>query len=207
MDQHVWMRHVTQAVAGDADALQRLLIEYHESLCAKVRARLGAPMGRHVDPDDIVQEAYARAFRAIPGCSFESARAFQAWLEEITLNVLRDRHRFHGRMKRDLRRDARELSRMSESYEKLVERVAATDSTPSRKIAKAEASAAVLSSLARLTEDQRGVVELRFLKGWAVADVAEYLGKSEAAVHMLCHRGLKSLREVLLSMSRFLSAR
>lgn len=205
MDDQTRMLHVAKAVAGDADALQRLLIEYHESLCAKVRARIGAPLGRHVDPDDIVQEAYARAFRAVTECNFESPAAFHAWLEGIALNVLRDQHRFHSRKKRDLRRNARDPGRMSESYERLVDQVAATDTTPSRKIAKVEAAAAVLSSLARLSEDQRSVVELRFLKGWPVAEVAEHLNKSEAAVHMLCHRGLKALRDLLLSMSRFVS--
>ena len=205
MDDKARMLNVTLAVTGDADALQRLLIEHHASLIAKVRGRLGASMGRYVEPDDIVQEAYARAFRAVTTCTFESAAGFHAWLEEIALNVLRDQHRFHGRKKRDLRRNARDPKGISESYERLVEQVAATDSTPSRKLAKVEAAAAVLSSLARLTDDQRSVVELRFLKGWPVADVAEHLNKSEAAVHMLCHRGLKSLRDVLLSMSRFLS--
>jgi len=78
--------------------------------------------------------------------------------------------------------------------------------SPSRELAKAEVSAALTSSLARLTDDQREVVRLRFLEGWAVDEVASRLDKSEAAIHMLCHRGLKDLRKVMLSMTRFLSS-
>ena len=65
--------------------------------------------------------------------------------------------------------------------------------------------AAVLSSLARLTEDQRDVVRLRFLEGKPVAEIAIRLGKTEAAVHMLSHRGLKALRELMTSLSDYIS--
>ena len=121
------------------------------------------------------------------------------------MNTLRDEHRFLRRRKRDIGREIHGSAQASESYEQFFARLSASDSTPIRKLARAEASATVISSLARLTEDQRNVVELRFLKGWSVAEVAEQLNKSEAVVHMLCHRALKALREVMLSMSRFLS--
>ena len=89
----------------------------------------------------------------------------------------------------------------------LLERRAATagESTPSRQIAKDEAIAAVMSCLARLRDDQRTVVQLRFLEGRSVADVAEHLGKTEPAIHMLCHRGLTALRESMVSITHYLS--
>ena len=138
--------------------------------------------------------------------AFDTAPASYAWLENLAMNALRDQHRFLRRKKRDVLRDVHTLARPSESYDQLLDCIAATDSTPSRKLARVEASATVISSLARLTEDQRDVVRLRFLEGWAVAEVAAQLGKTEAAIHMLCHRGLKSLRATMLSMSRFLSS-
>ena len=205
MDDDALMVHIAKAVGGDADALQVLLIQHHEALRAKVVAGMGSAVDRHVDADDVLQDAYAKAFRAVTECSFENPRAFHAWLDGVVMNTLRDQHRFLRRKKRDIRRDAHRATRTSESYEQLFERMVATDTTPSRKVAKTEAAAAVVSSLARLTDEQRRVVQLRFLEGWDVAEVARYLDKSEAAVHMLCHRGLTALHEVMLSVSRFFS--
>jgi RNA polymerase sigma-70 factor (ECF subfamily) len=204
MDERTRMAHVKKAVGGDPDALQLLLIERHNSLLAVVRARLPVSLGRYVDPDDVVQETYIRAFSGVTSCQFDSAAAFHAWLEGVAVNTLRDQERFLRRRKRDVLRNVEGSARPSESYDRLFERITVCDSTPSRKLAKVEAAAAVLSSLARLTGDQREVIRLRFLEGWPVPEVADHLDKTEAAVHMLCHRGLTNLREILLSMSRFL---
>ena len=52
-------------------------------------------------------------------------------------------------------------------------------------------------AIARLPEDQRRVVELHYLKGLAVADVAEQIGRTRPAAVGLLFRGLKRLRELL----------
>jgi RNA polymerase sigma-70 factor (ECF subfamily) len=205
MDERTRMAHIVEAVQGDRDAMQLLLIDRHETLCALVRSRVPPVLRRYVDPDDVVQEAYVRAFSGVTSCQFDNAAAFHGWLEGVAVNALRDQERYLRRRKRDVRRNVDGHARPSESYDRLFERITACDSTPSRKLARVEAAAAVLSSLARLTGDQREVVRLRFLEGWPVAEVADHLGKTEAAVHMLCHRALTNLRETLQSKSRFLS--
>jgi RNA polymerase sigma-70 factor (ECF subfamily) len=72
-------------------------------------------------------------------------------------------------------------------------------------MAQDEAIAALLSSLARLTDDQREVIRLRFLEGRPVAEIAGRLDKTEAAIHMLSHRGLKALEELMGSITQYLS--
>src|SRR5918998_8465 len=51
-------------------------------------------------------------------------------------------------------------------------------------------------AVARLPEDQRRVVELHYLKGLAVADVAEQIGRTRPAAVGLLFRGLKRLPEL-----------
>lgn len=63
----------------------------------------------------------------------------------------------------------------------------------------------LLSSLAHPTDDQREIIRLRFLESRPVAEIAARLGKTEAAVHMLSHRGLKSLEELMGSITLYLS--
>ena len=52
-------------------------------------------------------------------------------------------------------------------------------------------------ALACLPEDQRRAVELHYLKGLPVAEVAEQIGRTRPAAVGLLFRGLKRLRELL----------
>ena len=176
------------ATKGDGDALQRLIIHYHPQLRTALDGLMDRGVRSFVDPDDVLQEAYASAYQTIAGCRFDGPGGFYKRLERIALNKLKDQQRAAGRQKRDRAREMRSRADTGASYPDLVQRLASPDSTPSRQIARSEAVAAVVSSLARLTDDQRRVVRLRFLEGQSVAEVAAQLGKTEPAVHMLCHR-------------------
>ena len=193
------------ATKGDGDALQRLIIHYHPQLRTALDGLMDRGVRSFVDPDDVLQEAYASAYQTIARCRFDGPGGFYKWLERIALNKLKDQQRAAGRQKRDRAREIRDSAETGASYPDLVYRLASPDSTPSRQIARGEAVAAVVSSVARLTEDQRRVVRLRFLEGRSVAEVAAHLGKTESAVHMLCHRGLKSLRGLMVSISQYLT--
>jgi RNA polymerase sigma-70 factor (ECF subfamily) len=57
---------------------------------------------------------------------------------------------------------------------------------------------AVAGCLDRITEDQRDVLVLRFASGLALAEVAAVLDKPLTAVKSLQHRGLASLRRLLM---------
>ncbi len=71
------------------------------------------------------------------------------------------------------------------------------DPTPSRLVVRSEAASALLVALDSLPEEQRQVVRLKHLDGRSVAEIAEMLGKSEAAVAGLLRRGVVALREKL----------
>jgi len=226
---------VELASRGDHDALQRLIVCYHAPLRVKIASSIDAALSRRIDADDVLQQAYISAFKALtnhrrdyPGEScpempadesaarpssgtasttmrFDGPGGFYKWLERIVLNELKNQQRAAGQQKRDIRREVCAPANSRASYPDLIERVAATESTPSRRLACEEAIAAVLSSLARLSDDQRDVVRLRFLEGQTVPTVAERLGKTEAAVHAACYRGLKALRESMTSITSFLT--
>lgn len=203
MDEAQRAELVSEASKGDPDAIQKLLILYHPALRSAVREHVRDALRPLIDPDDVLQEAYAQAFLAVKGCVFDGPAAFYRWLEKIALNQLKDYQRALARQKRDVRRVRRGPDGATSSYADLADRLTAADSTPSHKVARSETVAAVLTSLARLSDDQRAVVRLRFLEGLPVAEVALAVGKSERAVNMLCHRGLKALRASLVSTTRF----
>jgi RNA polymerase sigma-70 factor, ECF subfamily len=91
------------------------------------------------------------------------------------------------------------------SYADLLDRLGGSGLTPSRIMAKDEACAALISSLARLPDDQRRALQMRFFEGSPVPEVAAALGKSENAVCVLCHRALKELGRLMGSITLYMS--
>jgi len=192
------------ATNGDRDALQRLIVCYHRTLRAAIDKEIEPAARRFVEPEDVLQDAYAAAYTSIAECRFDDPAQFYRWLERIALNTLRNKWRALKRQKRDVRRLIHAPAATS-TYPDLLDRLSASGGSPSRLAGRSEATAAVVSSLARLTEDQRGVIRLRFFEELPVAEVAKRLGKSEGAVHALCMRALRALREHLGTLSDFLS--
>lgn len=87
----------------------------------------------------------------------------------------------------------------------MLQQIAITSRTPSVSAASHEAISAVQSALESLPADYREALRLRHIEGLAVAEVAAQMGRTEAAVQMLCHRALRQLATVMGSASRFLS--
>ncbi len=196
---------VRQVTTGDAETFQRLYVHYHGVLHGKVAACIRADMRVHVDPDDVLQQACESAFKEVKGCKFDGPGGFYKWLERIALNqAKRDQQRIDSE-KAHFPLKFRPRLTAATTYVDLFHTFAAKQDTPSRILAKSEAAAAMIFSLARLTDDQRTVVRMRFLEERSVAEVAAALGKTEPAVHMLCYRGLKELHKHMVSISRYLT--
>ncbi len=191
------------AATGDLDALQRLIVHYHAILSGMLARKLSADSRHHVDVEDVLQEVYVAAFGSLDTARFADAAGFYKWIERIAINDLRDIERGLTRQKRDIRRNVGQPA-TRDSLIDLVHRVAASDPTPSRHLARDEAIAAALTCLARLTDDQRTAIRLKYFEQMPTAELAKHLGKSEPAIHALCYRALQELRSLLGSISRYL---
>ncbi len=229
-------RHVTEAEragviqrvnCGDFDALQALIIEYHDVLAQFAERGLPVQLRARVAPDDVVQDAYVavfRAFRAGGGYpvagdgvpehdgstgeerasrrpTFESPAQFFAWLRAIAESKLQDVIRAAGRSKRAASREAVAAQQASGSYPDLLARLSATGTTPSRAVSRSESVARLMTCMARLTDAQRDVIRLRILEGVSASEAARRLDRSEDAVHALCYRALAALRSLLLGVT------
>ena len=206
MNETLRQQAVDAVNAGDIDAWQQLVIEYHATLAGRLAATLDPNLRHRVSPDDVLQEAYVAAFKALAATHFDGPGGFYKWLETIALRKLSDAQQAERAGKRDIAREHVPAFDPRTSYPNLVTRLAADDSTPSRKLVREEAIAAVMTSLARLSDDHRAIIRRRFLEGRPVAGIASELGKSEAAVHMLCHRALKALRQRIVAVTRHLTS-
>ena len=59
--------------------------------------------------------------------------------------------------------------------------------------------------LAGLRDEHRRVIQLRYLQGRSVEEVAALMDRSPHAVHNLCHRAMRSLRAAMGRTSKYLT--
>jgi len=67
-------------------------------------------------------------------------------------------------------------------------------------VLKKEEIEALCNALEKLTKDQREVIQLRLINGTAVKDIANYSGKSVAAIDSLYRRAITTLRKEFINL-------
>jgi RNA polymerase sigma-70 factor, ECF subfamily len=192
--------------AGDRSAMSALLVAGFDPLRSALLQRMRkVPAASQLEPEDVIQDVYVAAWAALPEARFDSFQSFLGWLRQIAENKLIDIQRANLAEKRDVRRQTPAWGEKSGTYVNLLDCVSSPMSTPSRGAAHSEAIAVLMVQMLELPEDYRRVIHWRLIDGLPVAEVAHRLERSEAAVHMLFHRALKQLRELMGSPSNYLT--
>jgi len=136
--------------------------------------------GNRQDAEEIAQDAFVRAYRALATYPRERIEAMHlaAWLYRITLNVWRNR----------VRRSEPRLVSLNGHPEDAVE---------DRDIERVESSADLAALLEAVSERARAVLVLRFVEGLTTEETAEVIGRPAGTVKSDVHRGLAQLRAAL----------
>ena len=168
------------AINGDADAFASLF----ELTLPSVYRYLYGRCGDGTLAEDLAQDAYLRAMRAI-GTSFTGASSeFLAWMIRIARNRFLD-HVKSGRVRWEVVVDETPVTlAKSDPAIEALDNVAGDD---------------LKRALHNLTADQQEIVFLRFFQGLQIAEVAEITGRTEGAVKALQFRALRALERILLS--------
>lgn len=193
-----------QAVRGDAAALKELLARFGPRVRVAIQGKIDRRHRSVLDEDDVMQVAYLEAFLHINQLVARDANGFIAWLSRIAQNALRDAIRALERDKRPNPSNRVEPG-STESYVALIERLGVVSATPSRQAVTKETIGNLTTCLDQLPTDYKAVVTLFDLQDMAAPAVAEEMGRSVGAVHMLRARAHDRLREILGSGTRFFS--
>ncbi len=169
------------ALASDLVSGFPTLVAHHQDLVYGVARRWSR---RAEDAEDLTQDAFLRAYKALLGYSPERTRDLhlRGWLAQITLNLARNRARALER--RPTTGD------LAETPEPVDDRAPAPDQVVERR----ESRAMWRRLLATLRPDQRAAVELRHVEGLSYPEVAEALAKPLGTVKSDVHRGVERLR-------------
>ena len=184
---------------GDDRALQRLLDLHRDRLRGLVAVRMDRRLAPRIDPSDIVQEALADASRKLPGYLRDRPLPFYPWLRRLALERVIQAHRRHLRspVRSVGREEPEELPLPDESAWRLVDRLAASDTSPSQALIEDERRRQLLDALGQLASIDREVLTMRYLEELSFGEIAEALGLGLGAVKMRHLRALRRLQDRL----------
>jgi RNA polymerase sigma-70 factor (ECF subfamily) len=165
---------ISRSLAGDLDAYEALVTRY-----SAVAHRTAGLLGAGDDAEDVVQEAFVKAFRHLG--SFRRDSAFKPWLLRIVANETHNLTRSRGR-RADL---SLRLGMEREPYEP----------DPAGAVVAAAGRSRLLEAVRRLPEREREAVVCRYLLQLSEAETAQVLGVRLGTVKSRTFRGLRRLRE------------
>jgi len=160
-DREVDQQLVERAQRGDKHAF--------ELLVAKYQRRLGRLISRFVrntaEAEDLTQEAFIKAYRALP--AFRGDSAFYTWLYRIGINTAKNHLLAQGRRApTSTPLDAEEAEAFEDAS--LLHEVA----TPENELMSKQVVEVVNSSLQQLPEDLRTALTLREIEGLSYEEIA-----------------------------------
>jgi RNA polymerase sigma-70 factor (ECF subfamily) len=161
----------------DHQALEMIYDLYSEALFAYAFRHVG----KDQIAEDLVAETFSRFLKALErgGGPREHLRAY---LYRITHNLISDLFR----------------KELPPSLELDEERLEEEGSDPGSIVADLDEADRVRAALKLITPEQRQVIVLKYLEGWSGPEIAQVMEKSLGSIKALQHRGLASLRRILL---------
>ncbi len=144
-----------------------------ELLMEKYRRKIGRLLSRMVrDPEeveDIAQETFIKAYRALP--QFRGDAAFYTWLYRIAVNTAKNHLAARNRERLTV------SDVMSEDEEGGEDRYAAPDiDTPDAHLLSKQIAYAVNEAVEALPEELRTAITLREIEGMSYEDIATFMG-------------------------------
>ena len=187
---------LARAKSRDLSALGDLLKRQQPETLAFIKSICPTSLQAVIDYDDILSRTYFSAFRAFEGFEHKGSESFKRWLFTIARNCLIDEIRKHAASSARVHRES-ELEGSDSRSIFLLEQLAVYRRTPSQSAASHELIAQIEKALSELPKDYNTVLRFRFLEDRSVKETADTMGRSEAAITMLCQRGLTKLRSLL----------
>jgi RNA polymerase sigma-70 factor (ECF subfamily) len=167
---------------------------WHDYLSVLARVQLDPRLRGKIDVSGVVQQTVLEAYQKRAAFQTDHPSQELAWLRRIVANNLADELRKLAAGKRDLARERSLEAALADSSARLGAWLAADQTSPSEGAGRNEQALQLATALARLPEAQREALVLQHWHGWSLAQIAEYLGRSRAAVAGLIKRGLQQLR-------------
>lgn len=169
-------RLIRLAQTGDSEAFAVLYQAYVQAVHRFVLLRVGDG----TLAEDMTADIFMRAIDGLPRYSHRGL-PFGAWLFRIARDRVVDYYRQSAR---------RPTANLDDS-------LASELPGPSLLAESAEMTVALRMALEQLTDEQRDVIQLRFMEDWSLEETAQVMNKSANAIKALQHRALNTLNRLM----------
>ena len=177
---------VERAQRGDKRAFE-LLVEKYQRKLARVLSRLVRDPG---EVEDVTQEAFIKAYRALP--SFRGDSAFYTWLYRIGINTAKNYLVAMGRRAPTSTEVDAEEAEGYEDGEQLRD-----INTPESLLLTREIGATVNAAIESLPEELRSAIQLRELEGMSYEEIAKLMDCPIGTVRSRIFRAREAIAERL----------
>jgi RNA polymerase sigma-70 factor, ECF subfamily len=180
------------ALAADVDgSFEHLVLAFQDALYAFALRLTGSPQ----DAEEITQDAFVRAYRALTKYPAQRVRtmALRPWLYQVALNIFRNRVRNRQLPIVPLGQGNEEGDMELEDDKEV---------RPDAALERAELKASLEALVASLPERYRLAVVLRHVQGLGYDEMAAVLQQPTGTIKANVHRGVRMLREALDEQER-----
>lgn len=186
------MELVARFQAGDRDAFDLIYRRYFDMVFRFVFFRLGRsyPTGHRQLAEDLTQDVFIKALARLDSFRWQG-KDLGAWLVTIARNLVADYYK-SGRYRREVLTAGVPDALVGHSF-----RDVSAEPDPLDAAITYLQNVDLLGLLFELTECQREVLVLRFLRGLSVAETAAAMGREESVVKALTFRAIRRLQSVL----------
>jgi RNA polymerase sigma-70 factor (ECF subfamily) len=179
---------VAQVLAGDRDSF-RVLVERHSGAVFRLAFRMS---GNEHDAEDIVQETFLRAYRALH--QFESRANFGTWLHRVAVNCALDH------LRRARRREEEPQGLHQDEETDPLRSVPSPGPTPERLLLSAEVRRKLEGAMGELSGQERAAFVMRHFEGCSIEEIGKALGVRGNTAKNAVFRAVHKLREALQPM-------
>ena len=172
---------VRRVKKGDRDAFDLLFSRYQHKILNLVSRYLRDPQ----DVEDVAQEAFIKAFRALP--RFRGDSAFYTWLYRIAINTAKNHLVTRGRRPPGTDGDVEDAEHF-DGNDALRE-----SESPESVLARDQLSAEIDGAIADLPDDLRSAVTLREFDGLSYEQIAEIMDCPVGTVRSRIFRARESI--------------
>lgn len=170
---------VKRAKKGDTEAFGEIFQRHATGIYRYFYAHLNDAQ----DAEDLMADVFLRTWRALPDYRQINKVPFRVFLFRIARNRLVDHYRRQSVRYADVVLD--------EDIEDIKDEKIINDENDHA------LQVEVQTTMKKLREDYRTVLELRFLGGLSPEETAQVMGRSEGAIRVLQHRALAALAKLL----------
>jgi RNA polymerase sigma-70 factor (subfamily 1) len=192
--------HIIDAIrGGDLRAFDDLFTRAGRKVYVYIANRMGPRLRQVLEPEDVLQEVYAKAFEAFGTFADQGRSSFGRWLVAIARNQIQRLYNHHfAYEKRDRDREVPLEHRASRAGSISCPHPA-PESTPSQIISRDEEMCRMADAVGSLEPDSRDVVLKHVYEGMTLEEISRQCGVPRTTINYRYARALRQLGRAMRS--------